>query len=137
VEAGGSVVITGSVAPHAGGLALALQQRSSGGGTTVATRPSVGGTFSFIARPGSAGPAAFRVVAAKGAPLAGGSAPVPVEVLRWSYLADIYTRPFAGDLINDPGKAHGVEYDHPITLGAGCYNAWGGDAWVDYILNRR
>lgn len=28
----------------------------------------------------------------------------------------------------------GGEYDHAVTMDPGCYNAWNGDAWVDYIL---
>jgi hypothetical protein len=26
---------------------------------------------------------------------------------------------------------------HPVALDAGCYNAWGGDAWVDYPLAKK
>jgi hypothetical protein len=48
----------------------------------------------------------------------------------------MYTRPFAGDLITDPNSAH-ESVDHVIAMDAGCYNAWNGDAWADYILNKR
>jgi hypothetical protein len=137
VVAGSSVGITGSVKPHAAGLGLALQQRVSGGWATVATKTVGGGTFSFLAKPKGPGTATFRVVAVKGGPFAGNSAPVPVKVLQWSYLSDQYTRPVAGDLITDPNTAHGVKYDHVISMDAGCYNAWNGDAWADYILNRQ
>ena len=75
--------------------------------------------------------------AAKAGSVAGNSAPIVVRVYHWSYLSDQYTRPFAGDLMTDPNTAHGVSYDHVITMDAGCYNAWNGDAWVDYILNKR
>jgi hypothetical protein len=137
IVAGGTVGITGSVKPRATGLGLALQQRVSGGWTTIATK-TVGGTaFSFVAKPKAAGTATFRVVALEGGPFAGNSAPVPVKVLRWSFLSDQYTRPVAGDLITDPNSAHGIKYDHVISMDAGCYNAWNGDAWADYILNRQ
>ena len=76
-------------------------------------------------------------MAAKAGSVAGNSAPIVVRVYHWSYLSDQYTRPFAGDLMTDPNTAHGVSYDHVITMDAGCYNAWNGDAWVDYILNKR
>jgi NPCBM/NEW2 domain len=137
VVAGSSVGITGSVKPGTAGLGLALQQRVSGGWTTVATKTVGGSTFSFVAKPKAPGTATFRVVAVKGGPFAGNSAPVLVKVLQWSYLSDQYTRPVAGDLITDPNTAHGVSYDHAISMDAGCYNAWNGDAWADYILNRQ
>jgi hypothetical protein len=136
VVAGDGVAITGSVKPHAAGLGLALQQRIAESWTTVATKTVAGNTFRFIARPKDPGNATFHVIALKGGPFAGNSGTVAVKVLQWSYLSDIYTRPFAGDLITDPNKAHGVEYDHVITMDAGCYNAWNGDAWADFILNR-
>src|SRR6476646_3624811 len=131
VVLGGHVGITGSVKPHASGLQLALQQRAGGGWTTVATKTVNGGTFSFLAQPKDPGNATFRVAATKGGPFAGDSAPVVVRVLRWSYLSDIFTRPFAGDLMTDPNSAHGVSYDHVITMDAGCSTAWNGDAWAD------
>jgi NPCBM/NEW2 domain len=137
VVAGSTVGITGSVKPHTTGVGLALQQRTSVGWTTLSTKTVAGGTFSFLAKPTGPGTATFRVVAVKGGPFAGNSAPVPVRVLRWSYLSDQYTRPVAGDLITDPNSAHGVSYDHVISMDAGCYNAWNGDAWADYILNRQ
>ena len=137
VVLGGHVGITGSVKPHASGLQVALQQRVGGGWTTVATKTVSGGKFGFLVQPKDPGSVTYRVVPAKGSSFAGGSAPVIVRVLRWSYLSDIYTRPFAGDLITDPNSSHGVEYDHVITMDAGCYNAWNGDAWADYILNKR
>jgi len=134
---GSRVGITGSVKPQASGLELALQQRAGDGWTTVATKQANGGSFRFLVKPSDPGKATFRVVAAKGDPFAGDSAPVVVEVLRWTYRSDMYTRPVAGDLMTDPNSAHGVKYDHVITMDAGCYNAWNGDAWVDYILDRR
>jgi hypothetical protein len=137
VVAGTSVGITGSVKPHAADLGLALQQRTSGGWTTLATKTVPGSRFSFLAKPKGPGTATFRVVAVEGGPFSGNSAPVPVRVMRWSYLSDVYTRPVAGDLITDPNSAHGVKYDHVISMDAGCYNAWNGDAWADYILNRQ
>ena len=137
IVAGSSVGITGSVRPRATGLGLSLQERVSGGWTTVATKTVGGSTFSFLAKPKDAGMATFRVIAVKGGPFAGNSAPVPVKVLRWSFLSDQYTRPVAGDLLTDPNSAHGVMYDHVISMDAGCYNAWNGDAWADYILNRQ
>lgn len=136
-ELGGQVAISGSVAPNTTALGLALQQRTTSGWTTVATNTVTGSSFHFLTRPKTAGTATYRVVAVKGGPFAGNSAPVVVKVYRWSYLSDMYTRPFAGDLMTDPNSAGGVSYAHNITMDAGCYNAWNGDAWVDYILDKR
>ncbi len=137
VVLGSRVAITGTVKPGSPGLGLALQQRVGGAWTTVAAKTVDGGAFTFFAKPGDPGTTAYRVVAAKDGPVAGNSSPVAVKVLHWSYLSDQYTRPFAGDLLTDPNKANGVEYDHVITMDAGCYNPWNGDAWADYILNDR
>ncbi|HUY72533.1 MAG TPA: NPCBM/NEW2 domain-containing protein [Gaiellaceae bacterium] len=43
----------------------------------------------------------------------------------------------AGELSTDPIVSNGVTHNHPVALDAGCYNAWGGDAWVDYVLGTR
>jgi hypothetical protein len=137
MEVGSHVSIAGSVKPNATGLGLALQQRTAGGWTTVATKTVTGSSFTFLAQPKDPGTATYRVVAAKGGPFAGNSAPVVVRVYHWSYLSDIYTRPFAGDLMTDPNSAGKVSYQHDITMDAGCYNAWNGDAWADYILNKQ
>ncbi len=137
MELGSHVSITGSVKPNPAGLDLALQQRTAGGWATVATKTVTGTSFGFLVKPKDPGSATFRVVAAKAGSVAGNSAPIVVRVYHWSYLSDQYTRPFAGDLMTDPNTAHGVSYDHVITMDAGCYNAWNGDAWVDYILNKR
>lgn len=136
VVAGSRVGITGSVSPSPAGLLLALQQRTDGAWTTVATKDVAGTAFSFVVRPKDPGTATFRVVAVNSG-TTGSSPPVGVKVLEWTYLSDQYARPFAGDLITDPNSGHGVEYDHVISMDAGCYNAWNGDAWVDYILNKR
>jgi hypothetical protein len=137
MELGSHVSITGSVRPNATGLELALQQKGAGGWTTVATKSVTGGAFRFLAQPKTPGTATFRVVAPSSGAVAGSSAPVAVKVYHWSYLSDQYTRPFAGDLITDPNNAHGVKYDHVISMDSGCYNAWNGDAWADYILDKR
>jgi len=137
VVLGSRLGITGSVEPRVGSLELALEERTGRGWKIVATKSVTGGSFSFRARPQDPGPATFRVSAAGGGSVAGASPPVVVKVLHWSYLSDIYARPAAGDLITDPSSAHGVTYDHVIAMDAGCYNAWNGDAWVDYILNKR
>jgi hypothetical protein len=134
---GSHVGITGSVKPTTSGLALDLQQRTDGAWKTIAAKTATGSTFRFVAQPKTAGLATFRVVASNGGTPAGNSAPVAVKVLHWTYLSDSWARPFAGDLITDPNSAHGVKYDHAITMDPGCYNAWNGDAWVDYILNRQ
>lgn len=137
MELGSRVSITGSVKPNPAGLDLALQQRTADGWKTVATKAATGTSFGFLVKPKDPGAATFRVVAANAGSIAGNSAPIVVRVYHWSYLSDQYTRPFAGDLMTDPNTAHGVDYDHVITMDAGCYNAWNGDAWVDYILNKR
>jgi hypothetical protein len=137
MELGSHVSITGSVKPNAAGRGLAHQQRTARGWATLATKTVKGSSCGVIAPPKDPGTATYRVVAAKGGPFAGNSAPVVVHVYHWSYLSDIYTRPFAGDLITDPNSAGKVNYEHDITMDAGCYNAWNGDAWADYILNKQ
>jgi NPCBM/NEW2 domain len=134
---GSRVAITGSVKPHAAGLGLTLEQRAGGVWTAVDSKSVTGATFSFLTKPKDTGRAIYRVVAAKGGSYSGDSPAVVVNVFRWSYLSDLYARPFAGDLITEPNTSHGVEYDHAVTMDAGCYNAWNGDAWVDYILDRK
>ena len=72
---------------------------------------------------------------AKGATAAGSSPTVVVRMLRWSYLADQYIQsPSGGELTTDPIAIHGVTYQHPVSLDAGCYNPWNGDAWINYPL---
>jgi hypothetical protein len=100
-----------------------------------ATRIASGGGFSFTAHPKSPGAASFRVVTAKGSAAAGSSPTVVVRMLRWSYLADQYIQsPSGGELTTDPIAIHGVTYQHPVSLDAGCYNPWNGDAWINYPL---
>jgi hypothetical protein len=76
------------------------------------------------------------VTTAQGSSFTGTSAPVPVQVLEWTFLGNLFVRPDAGDLNTDPAMSDGVAYKDPVVLDAGCYNAWGGDAWVDYDLGR-
>jgi hypothetical protein len=133
---GSQIGIKGGVTPHVAGLSVALQQRQGGGWTTVqATKIASGGGFSFTAYPKSPGAASFRVVTAKGSTAAGSSPTVVVRMLRWSYLADQYIQsPSGGELTTDPIAIHGVTYQHPVSLDAGCYNPWNGDAWINYPL---
>jgi hypothetical protein len=142
VAAGSPARITGSVTPHPAGVQLALQQRQGSGWLTLATRSAgAGGGFSFIARPAQNGLATYRVVAASDTSFTGSSASVKVRVLHWSYLGSIeqfeYVNPIVGDLSLEPIVAHGVRYDHPVTMDAGCFNGYDGSAWVDFPLERR
>jgi hypothetical protein len=60
---------------------------------------------------------------------------VVVRMLRWSYLADQYIQaPTGGEMTTNPIAVHGVTYQHPLALDAGCYNPWNGDAWINYPL---
>ena len=139
---GSHVRITGTVTPHLAGIDVTLQQRKDTGWLPVADKTAGSdGSFSFIARPEKAGLANYRVVTSKGTNYVGSSARVPVRVLHWTYLgsneAFYYVDPLVGDLHTDPIVSNGVHYEHPISLDPGCYNAWGGSAWIDYPLERR
>ncbi len=133
---GSQIGIKGGVTPHVAGLSVALQQRQGRGWTTVqSTKIAPGGGFSFSAHPKGPGIATFRVVTAKGATAEGSSPTLAVRMLRWSYLADQYIQsPSSGELTTDPIAIHGVTYQHPVSLDAGCYNQWSGDAWINYPL---
>jgi len=135
----GHVGISGSVTPHPTGLQVALQQRRGSGWLPVGTAAvRSDGRFSFVAHPERVGLATYRVV---GANFAGASARVPVRVLHWVYVESVptfaYSPPFSGEVTSDPIVSNGVRYTHPISMDAGCYNQWGGDAWVDYPLERQ
>ncbi len=139
VAVGSRVAITGKATPHPAGIRLTLEQQGGGGWRAVGTasvRPD--GAFSFVTRPDKPGPTNYRVATSTGADLTGSSAPVHVKVLQWSYLADIdaflYVRPIVGEISTAPIKAGGVQYEHPVSLDPGCYNAWDGSAWIDYDL---
>jgi hypothetical protein len=133
---GNTVGIKGGVRPHVAGLSVVLQQRSGGGWTTLQTAPvASGGGFSFKLHPKDPGVATFRVVTPKGAVAAGISSTMVVRVLHWSYLGDQYIQsPSGGELHTDPIIVHKQTYEHPVTLDAGCYNPWSGDAWINYPL---
>jgi hypothetical protein len=136
------VVISGRVTPHPAGIQLTLQQRQGSGWFSVGDeRVRTDGGFSFVAAPSRAGLATYRVVAARGTEYVGSSASVPVRVLRWQYLTSIdafaYVTPISGDLTITSITADGVRYEHPIALDPGCYNQWGGSAWIDYLLERQ
>ena len=134
---GGPVGIKGRVTPGVAGIRLTLEQQQGTGWQSVASgRARSGGFFSFTARPRQAGTATFRVTTAHGSNFAGTSAAVPVQVFEWTFLGNLYVRPDAGDLNTDPVVSNGVTYSDPVVLDAGCYNAWGGSAWVDYDLGR-
>ena len=45
--------------------------------------------------------------------------------------------PGAGSLTTDPIVSDGVRYEHAVSLDPGCYNQWGGNAWMDYVLQRQ
>jgi hypothetical protein len=139
---GGSVAIRGSVTPHPPGLAVTLEQRSGAGWLAVGSATvGAAGTFSFRARPARVGVASYRVVTTRGSSFAGASDKVPVRVLHWVYVDSVptfaYAPPLSGEVTSDPVESAGVRYDHPVSLDAGCYNQWGGDAWVDYTLERQ
>ncbi len=135
---GAQLAISGRVTPHLGGIRITLERQQGTAWLPVAEGESKPyGGYSFLERPATAGPESYRVVTATGSSYLGTSASVPVEVLEWTYLASIYERPGAGELNTDPIVSDGVTYQNPVALDAGCYNAWGGDAWVDYDLGRR
>jgi NPCBM/NEW2 domain len=139
VMAGGGIVIEGAVKPHVSGLALGLQQRRGDGWLTVGSATAhADGAFSFTTHPKTPGLATYRV-AARDTSYAGDSAPVPVEVVHWTYLANVYIQMprGTGELDTEPVKADGITYQYPVALDAGCYNAWNGSAWVNYTLGKR
>lgn len=138
VVLGGRVPIRGRVEPHLAAIRITLEQRQATGWAALGTtRTHADGSYTFLAHPSAAGVATYRVVTAAGAAPAGASPAIPVQVFEWSYLADVYAHPAAGDLDTDPLVSNRVQYEHPVALDAGCYNAWGGSAWVDYSLGRR
>jgi hypothetical protein len=128
------------VTPHPAGIRVRLEQQADGGWKAVGTaNVRADGAFSFVTRPDKPGATNYRVATSSGADLtASSSAPVHVKVLQWSYLADIdsflYVRPIVGDISTQPIKAGGLTFEHPVSLDAGCYNAWDGSAWIDYDL---
>jgi hypothetical protein len=139
---GNTVRITGAVKPHLPGVDVTLEQRNEGAWLPLAEKTiGASGAFSFTARPNRLGLKSYRVVTSKGTNFAGSSALVPVKVFHWTYLASneafYYVDPIAGDLSIAPNVSNGVHYEHPISLDPGCYNSWGGSAWVDYPLQRR
>lgn len=136
---GTKVGINGTVTPHPAGLQVKLQQRKGTGWLTVAaTGVLTDGGFGFVARPDRVGIATYRVV---GANFAGESARVPVRILHWFYVDSVPVfadaPPISGEVTFDPIEAGGVRYQHAVSMDAGCYNQWGGDAWVDYGLERQ
>jgi len=136
---GTNVGVRGTVTPHSAGLQVKLQQRQGTGWLTVAaTGVRADGSFGLVARPGRVGIATYRVV---GANFTGESARVPVRVLHWVYVDSVpgfaYAPPISGEVTSEPIESAGVRYEHPVSLDAGCYNQWGGDAWVDYELERQ
>ena len=135
VALGGRAALTGSVTPHPAGIQLALQERQGASWVQVAAQAvRADGRFSFTTNPGKPGPATYRVVTAKGASALGTSAAVVVRVLHWTYLGSAYPIGNRGDWSNEPIVANGVRYARPVVLDAGCYNAWGGEARLDYSL---
>jgi hypothetical protein len=139
VMAGSGIVIKGAVKPHVSGLALSLQQRHGDGWLTVgAATAGANGAFSITAHPKTPGVATYRV-AVKGTGYAGASPPVPVQVVRWLHLANVYVQMprGTGELNTDPVQAGGVTYHYPVALDAGCYNAWNGSAWINYTLGKK
>jgi hypothetical protein len=139
---GSHLRITGTVKPSSAGVGVTLQEQHDGGWHSLADKVvGSSGDFSFITRPNRVGAKAYRVVTSKGTNFAGASARVPVRVLHWTYLganqAFYYVNPIAGDLSTQPIASNGVHYEHPISLDPGCYNSWGGSAWIDYPLQRQ
>lgn len=136
---GTNVGVHGTVTPHPAGLQVRLQQRKGTGWLTVATTGVRGdGGFGFVARPDRVGVATYRVV---GANFTGESARVPVRVLHWVYVDSVPVfadaPPISGEVTFDAIQSAGVRYQHAVSMDAGCYNQWGGDAWVDYDLERQ
>jgi len=136
------VVIGGRVSPHPAGIELTLQQRQGSGWVSIGDRAArADGAFSFVAAPTTPGLATYRVVTAKGAEYVGSSPSVPVRVLHWQYVTSIeqfaYITPISGNLTTTAITSGGVSYEHPIALDPGCYNQWGGSAWIDYLLERQ
>ena len=135
---GAGVAISGRVTPHLAGIRITLEREQGTAWRAISAEKSQsGGGFSFVNHPGKLGLATYRVVTSPGTSYVGASASVPVEVLEWTYLGKIYARPAAGELSTDPIVSNGVTYNNQVALDAGCYNAWGGDAWIDYDLGRR
>jgi hypothetical protein len=136
------LVISGRVTPHPAGLELTLQQRQGSGWLSVGDKAvRANGAFSFVAAPGKPGLATYRVVTAKGTDFVGSSASMPVRVLHWRYVTSIetfaYITPISGNLATTEIVSDGVRYEHPVALDPGCYNQWGGSAWIDYLLERQ
>ena len=136
---GTKVGVRGSVTPHPAGLQVSLQQRKGTGWLTVGASPvRADGSFRLVASPDRVGIATYRVV---GANFTGESARVPVRVLHWVYVSGVPVfadaPPISGEVTFDPIQSAGVRYRHAVSMDAGCYNQWGGDAWVDYDLERQ
>lgn len=138
------VRVAGTVTPHPAGIAVTLQQRQGTGWLSLGEQEvRSDGSFSFVTQPSKLGLATYRVVTTKGTSYVGASPRVPVRVLHWQYVTDIagfeYVTPTpgSGSLTTDPIVSDGVRYEHPISLDPGCYNQWGGNAWIDYILQRQ
>jgi len=88
------VAISGRVTPHLAGIRITLQREQGTAWLPIAIEKShPDGGFSFVNRPGSVGVATYRVASSPGASYVGASASVPVEVLEWIYLGNIYARP--------------------------------------------
>ena len=129
---------SGAVRPHVSGLALSLQQRHGAGWYTIgAATAGANGAFSFTTHPKTPGFATYRV-AAKGTGYTGDSSPVPVQIVHWSYLSNVFVQMprGTGESNTDAVKADGVTYQYPVALDAGCYNAWNGSAWITYDLGK-
>jgi hypothetical protein len=143
VVVGNHVGVRGTVTPHPTGITVTLEQRQGTGWHSVGERPvRSNGTFVFVADPSKLGLTTYRVIT-NAAGYVGTSARIPVRVLRWQYVTDIpgfeYVTPTpgSGSLTTDPIVSDGVRYEHPVSLDPGCYNQWGGNAWIDYILQRQ
>jgi hypothetical protein len=142
IVVGNRVAVHGTVTPHPAGIELVVQQRHGSGWRAVGVpKVAADGRFAFVLRPDHVGLTTYRVVTADGSDAVGASARVPVRVLHWVYLDSIdefaYINPLVGGFSKGAMTASGVHYDHAVSLDPGCYNAWGGSAWIDYPLQRR
>lgn len=144
VVAGKQVVITGTVKPATSGVQLTLQRRAGTSWLSIGEKTAAGGgTFSFTEPAKDVGLAIYRVVTSKDTSFIGASPSVHVRVLHWTYFTsipqfgDALPAPGDGDLTTASSATGGVTYDHAITMDAGCYNQWDGNAWVDYELDRK
>jgi hypothetical protein len=144
VVAGKQAVISGTVTPATPGFQLSLQRRAGTSWLSVANKTVAGGSaFSFSEPASNVGLAIYRVVTTKGASYVGASPSVRVRILHWMsftgvpQFGDALPAPGDGDLTTASATTGGVTYDNAVSMDAGCYNQSNGNAWLDYMLDRK